>query len=38
MRLSSVAVLIASIAQVHAQYLVSDLSFGYGVRLVYSSP
>ncbi|KAH8909982.1 concanavalin A-like lectin/glucanase [Coniochaeta sp. PMI_546] len=30
---SSVAVLVASIAQTQAQYLVSDLSFGYGVRI-----
>jgi mannose-binding lectin 1 len=34
---SSVAVLVASIAQTQAQYLVSDLSFGYGVRFVCTS-
>lgn len=30
---SSVAVLVASIAHTQAQYLVTDLSFGYGVRI-----
>lgn len=35
---SSVAVLVASIAQAHAQFLVTDLSFGYGVRFVAAEP
>ena len=32
---SSVAVLAAIVAQAQAQYLINDLSFGYGVRYAF---